>query len=366
MAPRTPDRDPQSSVEDFDEVERVLRERFHQAVETLEPAPGTLDHLRRAVPARRRRRTAALAATAVSVFAVSAGASLAARGSFDARSSQTGGTNVGNLMTTATNDAPGGGSGHGPATPGGQDMTASTADSGQPPPTATSVAGSSKPQQPSASPATTISASTLAQGCQNSALSSVVGTKSGPTGGVTYETVVGTVKSACVVFGTPNLTVTGPGGAAAKVPVYKADQTVAPLLTTVQAGQILALQPGDRFQFQLAWVPSICPADPTPTTPPSSTPPSSGDPTVTATTSGATPSGPTSVPSSQPTPSGTPSSSSPAPVAYSVAYLVNGSQTAQSASFAAGCGAAIYVTAYFTPQGQHHTGKPSESAAPVH
>ena len=93
----------------LDELGRVLRDRFHQAVSTLEPGPGTLDYLRRAVPARRRRRHAALAATAVSVFAVSAGATLAARGSFDSGGSTAGNTAVGNLLTTATNGAPGGG-----------------------------------------------------------------------------------------------------------------------------------------------------------------------------------------------------------------------------------------------------------------
>jgi len=41
------------SEDGFDELGRVLRDRFHQAVSTLEPGPGTLDYLRRAVPARR-------------------------------------------------------------------------------------------------------------------------------------------------------------------------------------------------------------------------------------------------------------------------------------------------------------------------
>lgn len=372
MAPQPPDGDaersahsadrhwdPESSDDGLDEIGAVLRERFQQAVSTLEPASGTLDYLRRAIPARRRRRNAALAATAVSVFAVSAGATLAARGSFDSGSSQANGTTIGNLMTTATNDAPGGGSGHGPATPGGQDMSSGGAVGTEAPSSLASAPGNSKPSSATPSPATTATGSPLAPLCQNSSLSSVAASQGGANGGTIYETFVGTAKSACTLQGMPGLTVLGAGGQPAKIPVYKADQTAAPSLPAVPAGQELVLQAGDRFEFQLAWVPTTCPTSPPPTTPPSSVPPSSGSPTTTASSSGPTPSGPTTSASSQPTPSGSASSSVPASSAYSVVYSVYGSQAAQSVGFRADCGAAVYVTAYFQAPGQKRASQPT-------
>ncbi|MBS2547629.1 hypothetical protein KGQ19_12170 [Catenulispora sp. NL8] len=357
---------PHEDDDGLEEVGAALRERFHQAVSGLEAAPGTLDYLRRAVPARRRRRHAALAATALSVFAVSTGATLAARGSFDPQRSQASGTNVGNLMTTATNDAPGGGSGHGPPTPGGQDMS-----DGDPVPSQTSAAlpptpGSSKPPASATSLSVTPAGTPSAGVCQNSSMSSVVATQNGTTGGVTYETFVTTVKTACTLAGMPALTVLGADGTTAKVPIYKADPAAAPLLPTEPSGQTLTLRPGDRYEFQLAWVPLACPTNPTPTSPPSSPASTSQSPTATSTSSGPSPSGPTSSSSGQPSPSGTPSSSATAPTIYSVGYSVYGPQPAQSANFMASCGASVYVTDYFQAPGQRHASQPATSATTAH
>ncbi|WP_194927046.1 DUF4232 domain-containing protein [Catenulispora pinisilvae] len=351
----------------LEEAGAALRERFHQAVSSLEAAPGTLDYLRRAVPARRRRRNAALAATALSVFAVSTGATLAARGSFDPQPSQAGGTNVGNLLTTATNDAPGGGSGHGPPTPGGQDMSDDGSAPSQTSSALPTTPGSPKPlvlaTPLSATPAGTPSAGV----CQNSSMSSVAATQNGTTGGVTYETFVATVKTACTLAGMPALTVLGADGTTAKVPIYKADPAAAPLLPTEPSGQTLTLRPGDRYEFQLAWVPLACPTNPTPTSPPSSPASTSQSPTATSTSSGpSASSGPTSSSSGQPTPSGTPSSSAPAPTIYSVGYSVYGVQPAQSVNLMAGCGASVYVTDYFQAPGQRHASQPATSATTAH
>ena len=345
----------------FDGLSSVLRERFQQAVSTLEPGPGTLEYLRRAVPARRRRRHAALAATAVSVFAVSAGAALAARGSFDSGGSSPTGSAIGNLLTTATNDAPGGGSGHGPATPGGRDMNGGGSIGTEQMSPVASVPGTSKPPLSTTAPSATASGSPLAPLCQNSSVTSLTATSNGTTGGVTYETLEGTARATCTLNGTPGLQVTGAGGAPAKIPVYKADQSAAPLLPAVPAVQTLVLQPGERFEFQLAWAPLQC------STPPTTVPPSSGPttaPTTPTTTAGPTPTGgPTTVSSSQPTPSGTPSSSVPPSSIYSVAYSLSGTQPAQSVSFRADCGATIYVTDYFPAPGQRSMANPTTGAS---
>jgi hypothetical protein len=347
---------------DLGEVGTILRDRLHQAVSGLEPGPGTLDYLRRAVPARRRRRHAALAATAVSVFAVSAGATLAARGSFGPGHPDAGGSNVGTLLTTSTNGAPGGGSSHGPATPGGQDMTSGGSAATEAPSSAVSVSGSTKSTQVPSVTSPTATGTPLAGACQSSSMTSVTATQGAVTGGVTYETFVGTVKSACSVAGMPSLTVLGAGGVSAKVPVFRADQRAAPLLPSVPAGQTLVLQPGERFEFQLAWVPLTCPTNPPPTTPPTSVPSTTDGPTAPPSSSAPTPTGASSSPSGQPTPSGTPSSSASSSKTYSVTYTVGGSQAVQSASFTADCGASVYVTDYFPAPGSRHAGQPPSTS----
>ena len=341
---------------EFAELGEILRDRLHQAVSGLEPVPGTLDYLKRAVPARRRRRHAALAATAVSVFAVSTGVALGARGTFGTGPAEAGGSNVGNLMTTATNDAPGSGSGHNPASSGGRDMGSGGSPATQAPSSLASASGSTKSTQSTTLVSSSQTGTLPAAACQSSSVASVAATQSAVSGGITYESFVATVKTACTVSGLPNLTVTGGNGQSAKIPVFLADQAAAPLLPSVPAGLTLGFQPGDRFEFQLAWVPSACDPNPTPTTPASSVPTSTDSPTVTATPSGPTPSGPTSSASGQPTPSGTPPSSSGSSKAYSVSYALGGSQTAQSVSFTADCGAVIYVTDYFAA-GQRHAGQ---------
>ena len=347
----------------FDELGRILRDRFHQAVSTLEPAPGTLDYLRRAVPARRRRRHAALAATAVSVFAVSAGATLAARGSFDSGGSSTAGnTAIGNLLTTAGNDAPGGGSGHGPVTPGGQDMSTDGSGGSQEASSPASAPGTSKAAA-STQPTASVSGSPPAPLCQNSMITQLSATSNGTSGGITYETFEGTAKATCMLNGVPGLLVAKADGGSAKVPVYKADGSVAPLLPQVPAIPVLVLQPGERYEFQLAWQPSLCSSNPPPSVPPASGSPT-GAPTSTGSTAGPTPTGgPTTAPSSQPTPSGTPSSSAPSSSIYSVGYAVSGSQPAQNVTFRADCGATIYVTNYFPAPGQPGVANPTDTGA---
>jgi hypothetical protein len=361
-APHEDDMASQPPDDAVDPIGEILRERFRQAVAGLEPGPGTLDYLRRAVPARRRRRHAALAATAVSVFAVSAGATLAARSSFESGSSQANGAAIGNLLTTATDDAPGGGSGHGPGTPGGQDMSSGGAVGGEASSAQAPAPGTPKPPLSTTALSATVSGSPAAPLCQNSSVTSVVATQNGMSGGVTYETFQGTAKTVCTLAGMPALTVTGAGGAPAKVAVYRADQSITPLLPAVAAaGQALVLHPGERFEFQLAWVPVACPTSPSPT-PPTSVP-TSGSPAQTAATSGPTPTGPVTPSSSQPTvPSGTPSLPVPSSSVYSVVYSVSGSQPVQSVSFRADCGAAVYVTDYFPVSGQRPPTPPATSS----
>jgi len=52
----------------FDSDEQALRRMLHQAVQTVEPRDGTLDHLRRAVPARRARKRQAMVGMAAAAL----------------------------------------------------------------------------------------------------------------------------------------------------------------------------------------------------------------------------------------------------------------------------------------------------------
>ncbi|MFF5305805.1 hypothetical protein ACFY5F_41265 [Streptomyces sp. NPDC013161] len=66
----TPDRDNSDgdNPEGFDSDELALRRLLHQAVQEVEPRDGTLDHLRKAVPARRARKRQALVGMAATVL----------------------------------------------------------------------------------------------------------------------------------------------------------------------------------------------------------------------------------------------------------------------------------------------------------
>ncbi|NUR60664.1 MAG: hypothetical protein HOV87_18680 [Catenulispora sp.] len=350
---------------DVEALGSVLRMRMEQAVAGLEPRPGTLDVLRRAVPARRRRRNAALATTAVTVFAVSAGATLAVRGSLHSdEPKRAGSTDVGNLMSAGSNGVPGGGSGHGPGPISGQQMSSAPSALTSAATSATSLSQTSKALPPPSSSSAPTSAATSAPGlspCQSSSVLAVVGIQNPPNGGVTYETVIGTVKTACTLFGTPTLLVSGGTGAAGGVPQSKPDPVAAPLLAGVPAGRMLTLQAGDRFEFQYAWVPAACPSQPPATSGPTSSAATSSptNPTVTPTTAAssvlATSGTSSPAPTQPPTPASSTSSGVRTASSYSVSFALSGTRAQQTATFAAACGATLYVTDYFPPEGRART-----------
>lgn len=363
---------------DIEELGAVLRMRMEQAVAGLEPRPGSLDLLRRAVPARRRRRQAALATTAVTVFAVSAGTALAVRSSLQSgEPKQAGSTEVGNLMSTGGSAVPGGGSGHGPGPIGGQQMSSASSVPTSDAISATSLSQTSKaPPSSSSAPSSAITSTTGLAPCQSSSVLAVVGTQNPPAGGVTYETVIGTVKTACTLTGTPTLLVSNTVGAG--VPQFKPDPAVAPLLAGAPAGRMLTLQAGDRFEFQYAWVPAACPSQPSATT--VATSPSSAAATASPTTnptalpSTPSPSAPatsgtsTPTPTLPPTPASSTSSAARSTSSYSVSFALSGTQAQQTATFAAACGATLYVTDYFPPEGQgarHGGDTPTATVSPT-
>jgi hypothetical protein len=369
---------------DVEALGAVLRRHMEQAVAGLEPRPGTLDMLRRAVPARRRRRQAALATTAVTVFAVGAGATLAVRGALDSgEPRRAGSTDVGNLLSTGGTGVPGGGSGHGPGPVGGQQMSSASSAFTTAVTSATSLSQTSKAPPPSSSAPNT-GATTTPPGlppCQSSSVAAVVGVQNPPIGGVTYETVIGTVKTACILTGTPTLAVSAVagvgGGVGGGVSQVKPDPAIAPLLAGVPAGRTLMLQAGDRFEFQYAWVPAACSSQPPATSAATSSAATSSPtnptelpttPTTIATSAPATSGTPAPTPTRPPTPASSSSSSVRTTSSYSVSFALSGTQPQQTATFAAACGATLYVTDFFPPEGQgirHGGDAPTATVSPT-
>jgi len=337
-----------------DELGALLRERMIQAVSAIEPKSGTLEYLYRAVPARRKRRQTALATTAVTVFAVSSAVTLASRGTLSGGHSQASdGANVSSRFPSSQNAVSGGSGARG---------TGNASDSHTPvlayPSTTTppGVSQMSKPAPFATPPTMSFTGAQPLPNCQNSSMASVVPT-SGPIAiGVSYETMTATVQTACTLAGPPQLYVYDAAGAVStKVPVYKEDLTVVPGLAKVDTwGRQLILKPGDKFQFQFAWVQTACPPPPStspPTSAPSSPPPSTSvvPTSLAASVPLATiplpslPTTPTAAQSDSPSPSIAP----PSAVSYLVAYSVYGAQPIANATFSTTCGAAVYVTDIF-------------------
>jgi hypothetical protein len=344
---------PDAGLPDGDELGDLLRERLFQAVSGIEPRPGTLEYLRHAVPARRKRRQTALATTAVTVFAVTTAVTLAGRGSLGGVGSSDSGADVSNGMATSVSTSNAGDGSRGTGT-GGAPHTPVLAYGTPTATTATTVPSHSLSfaEPPVGSPS---SAANLPN-CQNSSMSSVVPTAGPTVNGVSYETVTATAATACTIAGPPQLTVVDAAGAvSSKVPIFKADGIAAPGLAAVPTwGRTLVLKPGDRYQFQFAWVATACPPPPTtppvgtPSSVPSTPPPSSASAAAsdaTSLTSQPPTTTPTSAPTSQPSPSQ--SSQPPSPSSFTVAYSVYGAQPIANATFTSTCGAAVYLTDLF-------------------
>jgi hypothetical protein len=260
------DRDPEGLGSD----ELALRRLLHQAVEEMEPRDGTLDHLRRAVPARRaRKRQAVVGMAAAALFIGTAIPAL---------------VHVSNSTGSDTNTSPAGnsqetqGSSQGKATSGsgssngsGGSSKGTGKDKGKGKENTGKGSGSG-----GTGPAATASADTAAV-CTAAQLSSVTSTVGSPdASGAVYGSFRVTNAS-----GT-GCTVAGGGGVSASAE-GAADQSKI-LVTTHVAGDAatglpdpslyapsLELQPGAAYEVRFAWVPSeTCPTtepspDPSPT-----------------------------------------------------------------------------------------------------
>ncbi|SOD84875.1 hypothetical protein SAMN06272765_2270 [Streptomyces sp. Ag109_G2-15] len=247
---------------DSDELD--LRRLLHTAVDDLEPRTGTLDHLRRAVPARRaRKRQAAVGMAAAALFIGTAVPALI-------HVSNSGGTDPNTAMAGQTSQAQGGatqgknpdggsssvGGSHG-KTPGpGKDTSKGT----EPGKTGGNGTGSTGGADPS---------STLAAGapvCTAAQLGSATQTVDAPdTTGVVYGTFrVTNISTASCTVGGPGTVGVAAQGAADPAKVLSARHVAGDAAATLPDPSLevaaLVLQPGAAYEERFAFVPSeTCP-----------------------------------------------------------------------------------------------------------
>ncbi|MEU7054798.1 hypothetical protein [Streptomyces sp. NPDC046197] len=252
--------------EGFDSDELALRRMLHQAVQDIEPRDGTLDRLRRAVPARRaRKRQAAVGMAAAALFlgtaipalvhvsasagsdanpAIAGQASQAQGGTGQGKDPEGGETTAGGSSGKVTGkdtggrkDDPKGGKGTG---------TGSGSTGGTPGPSTTTGTGAAV--------------------CTAAQLGSATATVAAPdSAGVVYGTfrVTNVSSAGCTVGGSGTVTPLAQGAAdAAKISVVNHTQgdpaAGLPDPSTEVAG--LVLLPGSAYEVKFAWVPSeTCP-----------------------------------------------------------------------------------------------------------
>ncbi|MFC7914260.1 hypothetical protein [Streptomyces sp. NPDC057386] len=289
------------SPEGFDSDELALRRMLHQAVQGIEPRDGTLEHLKRAVPARRaRKRQAAVGMAAAALFigtAVPALVHVSTATGSDANPSIAGnsseaqggtGTNIpdGRETTAGSGSAAAPGQGK----DGGKD-----ADQGK-----GSGAGGA------ADPAATSGAGGVPE-CTADQLGGATAESSGPdASGIVHGTfhIVNVSAADCTVTGPGTVTPLAAGAAdPARITLaeHTAGDAVSGLPDPAMSMSRLVLAPGAGYDVRFAWVPSeTCPTDSSGTAGTGGTAGSGGDGGATA---GGGDSGGSSTPSTDPSPS---------------------------------------------------------------
>lgn len=247
-------------AEGFASDELALRRLLHQAVQEVEPRDGTLDHLRKAVPARRARKRQALVGMAATVLFfgtaipalvhVSNSTGSNADPSMAGNSSQAqGGTSQGKGPDGGSSTS-GGTSGHASQNPGGHknDGTGKTPGRG------------TVSANPSASTGTSAPLCTADQfGASNSTVDAA------DSAGIVYGTftVTNTSTTSCTVGG-PGTMGTSAVGAADSTKIGVAQHSSADAASSLpdpstEASQLVLL-PGSSYLVKFGWVPSeTCP-----------------------------------------------------------------------------------------------------------
>ncbi|MFJ5260915.1 hypothetical protein ACIQAC_10685 [Streptomyces sp. NPDC088387] len=250
----------------LDSDEQTLRNLLHHAVQDIEPRQGTLDHLRRAVPARRaRKRQAAVGMAAAALFIGTAVPALVHVSNSTGSDDNT--TIAGHGQEAQGGSSEGKGPDGGSSTSGGS--TGSTENHGK-------GGGEGEDKGPDASPGAdpglpanpTASAPASAPACTAVQLGAGTGTVDVPD---TAGTVYGTFRISNI--SADSCTVTG-AGTVTPIPVGAADSTKI-AVTQHSSGDVaaalpdpsleaarLVLLPGAAYEVRFAWVPSeTCPIE---------------------------------------------------------------------------------------------------------
>ncbi|MFI9809651.1 hypothetical protein ACIHEJ_35890 [Streptomyces sp. NPDC052301] len=244
--------------------ELALRRMLHSAVDDIEPRTGTLDHLRRAVPARRaRKRQAVVGMAAAALFVGTAVPALV-------HVSNAGGSDPNTAMAGQSSQAQGGtgpGKDKGGDTGGDKGSSSASVKPGKEPGKSGekgrndgSATGSTGGANPSATSATGVPLCTAAQ------LGSATGSADAPdTAGIVYGTfrVVNVSSAACTVAGAGTVTPT-PQGAADPAKITATRHVAGDAATSLPDPSLevsgLVLQPGAAYVERFAFVPSeTCP-----------------------------------------------------------------------------------------------------------
>jgi hypothetical protein len=276
--------EPEAAPEDLGSDELALRRMLHQAVLEIEPRDGALEHLRRAVPARRaRKRQALVGMAAAALFIGTAIPALVhvsnatgsdADPSMAAQASQAqGGTNQGKGPDGGSNGAVG--SSDTTKGTGGKEGEKGKDDKGK-----GVGSGSTDGVAPTAS-------AESAPTCTAVQLGGATGTAGAPDAtGVVYGTfhVTNISTTTCTVSGAGNVSTAAQGAAdASKISVvnHTAGDPATGLPAPSQEVTSLVLKPGAAYEVKFAWVPSAtCPTTggntggPTPDPSPSTSAPS--------------------------------------------------------------------------------------------
>ncbi|WP_229882138.1 hypothetical protein [Streptomyces alanosinicus] len=245
--------------------EQFLRRILHSAVDDIEPRTGTLDQLRRAVPARRaRRRQAAVGMVAAALFFGTAIPALV-------HVSDSGGTDPDTAMAGQSTRAQDGG---------GHDKDKGAEPGTTKDPGSTTLKPGKQPGKPGgkdrpgtggtgstggANPSATLASGTVPL-CRPAQLGSATGTAEAPdTAGVVYGTfhVANVSTAACTLAGAGTLTPTAQGAAdQAKISAVRhtAGDAATGLPDPSQEVSGLVLQPGSAYEEKFAFVPAqTCP-----------------------------------------------------------------------------------------------------------
>ncbi|MYW48278.1 hypothetical protein [Streptomyces sp. SID161] len=260
-----PDRpDGSGRLDGFGADEPDLRILLHAAVDGIEPRSGTLEHLRRAVPARRaRKRQAAVGVAAAALFIGTAVPALV-------HVSSSGGSDPNTAMAGQISQAQGGT---------GQSRGEDTAEGGRPETGGATVAPGRQPGKPdekndtgghggtapgSAGPSASVSAGVPP--CTPTELGSAAGSADAPdSAGVVYGSfrVSNVSKAPCAVGGRGSVTAAAQGAAdPSKVSAVRhvAGDAAASLPDPSLEVPTLVLQPGAAYEEKFAFVPSeTCP-----------------------------------------------------------------------------------------------------------